>query len=70
MKLVLIGNRNTLQRFSPFKKLFEILNEEQLHQLTEEELKGMCEPALAHLLENSENVPSQEKPKVLPNPIK
>lgn len=68
MKIVLIGNRNTLQRFSPFKKLFENMKDDQIHQLTEEELKGMCEPALAHLSENSENMPSHEVQKVLLEP--
>ncbi|ODM86629.1 DNA replication ATP-dependent helicase/nuclease DNA2 [Orchesella cincta] len=40
-KVVLLGNRHTLKEYSPFKKLFEILKDEQIRKLTKAELDGL-----------------------------
>jgi len=40
-KVVMLGNRHTLKEYSPFKKLFEILVDEQIRKVTKQELEGL-----------------------------
>lgn len=55
VKLIMIGNISTLSSFSPFRKLFGILENEVIYRLTPTELQGMMKPALNA---TNENVPA------------
>lgn len=68
VKLVLIGNRDTLIRFAPFKKLFNLLTAEQIHLLDEPEYNGVVYSYLSQLQENDENMPKKRDPLALSPP--